>query len=286
MYFLIGIDDTDNLISGGTGNLARQLLKQIIERKFAQAISISRHQLLVSPEIPYTSHNSSACMMLETSPEVITSLTDSCREFLLQYSEEGSDVGLCIGEWNQVNFIVENFGKQAKEKVLTQGEALSVAQKSGLFLEGLTGTKDGIIGALAAVGLRKTGNDGRFIWLPGLYDLAGVYTASQLYQAVKIDRIQDLEGKEIHENTKIKIGGGNKVLQIFLWKWMIESGASSLMKCAFSKVEYSDINRWPRPVLLDDQAVMLVAKTSDSSQNLGEENYEYEMASKHIIRQY
>ncbi|HLO84934.1 MAG TPA: hypothetical protein VK203_07965 [Nostocaceae cyanobacterium] len=286
MRLLIGIDDTDNATSGGTGNLARQLIKEIIEQNLAQVISICRHQLLVSPEIPYTSHNSSACMMVETTSDLIKPLTDCCREFLLQYSEEGSDVGLCIGEWNQVNLVVENFGKQAKEKVLTQEEALSVAKECGLFLEGLTGTKDGIIGALAAVGLRKTGNDGRFIWLSGLYDLAGVYTASQLFQAVKIDRIRDVEGKEIDKNVRIKIGGGNKVVQIFLWKWMIELGSNSLMKYTFSKVEYSQINRWPRPVLLDEQAVMLVAQASNQSQKSGEENYEYEMASKYIIRQY
>ncbi len=52
--FLIGIDDTDNVTTGGTGNLARDLRKQIVEQKLAQTIGITRHQLFLSPEIPYT----------------------------------------------------------------------------------------------------------------------------------------------------------------------------------------------------------------------------------------
>ncbi|MBD2775203.1 ABC transporter substrate-binding protein [Iningainema tapete] len=175
MRYLIGIDDTDNLTSGGTGKLARQLSKEIAEQNLAQTIGITRHQLHLSPEIPYTSHNSSACIMVDTSQELVA-LTDYCREYLLLHSEEESDVGLCVAAWEQVSPTVQAFGQQAKEIVLTQEQAVRVATVSGIFLFGLTGTKQGIIGALAAVGLRKNGNDGRFIWVPGLYDLSGVHT--------------------------------------------------------------------------------------------------------------
>lgn len=122
--YLIGIDDTDNLTSGGTGNLARQLRKEIAEQNLAQTIGITRHQLHLSPEIPYTSHNSSACIMVETSQELVNALTDYCREYLLLHSEDGSDVGLCIAAWDRVSLTVQAFGKQAKEIVLTQEEAV------------------------------------------------------------------------------------------------------------------------------------------------------------------
>ncbi|BCL39027.1 hypothetical protein [Nostoc sp. MS1] len=39
---------------------------------------------------------------------------------LYKYSEEWSDVGLCIAEWDRVNQEVQTFGKQAKETVFTQ----------------------------------------------------------------------------------------------------------------------------------------------------------------------
>ncbi|KAB8330024.1 hypothetical protein SD80_032965 [Scytonema tolypothrichoides VB-61278] len=250
MRFLIGIDDTDNLTSGGTGNLCRQLGAKLAELNLAQPIGITRHQLFLSPEIPFTSHNSSACIMVEIDTKKVDILADYCQEFLLNKSEPGSDVGLCFAQWDQVTQAVQTFGKQAKEKVLTQEEALSVAHQAGLHLEGLTGTKDGIIGALASVGLRKTENDGRFLWLPGLRDLEGVFTAQKLYQTATIDRIQDLEGRLVAENTKIQT------------------------------------SPWPRPVLLNGQAILLVEKTTNSTQEIGEKEYEYQIAPKSIIRQY
>ncbi len=188
--------------------------------------------------------------MLEALPAILNIITEYCREYLIKYSEPGSDVGLCVAEWDKVNSATQTFGKQAKEKVLTQAEALSVAKQAGLFLEGLTGTKEGIIGALAAVGLRKSGNDGRFLWVPGLYEVSSICTVRQLYQTASIDRIQDLEGNLVSEDTKIKT------------------------------------SPWPRPVLIDGQAVMLVVKTIDNSHQVGEKNYEYEMAPKNVIRRY
>lgn len=247
MRLAIGIDDTDNLTSGGTGRLCRRLQQELAESKLARIIGVTRHQLLVSPEIPYTSHNSSACLMVETEIETIEPLIEYCREFLINNSEVGSDAGLCVAEWEKITPAVEHFGKQAKEKVLTQAEALSVARQTGLLLEGLTGTKGGIIGAIAGVGLRKTGNDGRFIWLPGLYDLEGVYTARQLYQTASIDRIQDLEGIKVSEDFRI------------------------------------NTSPWPRPVLINGQAILLVEK---AIREVSEEKYEYQIAPKSIIKQY
>ena len=65
MEILICIDDTDNLESPGTGHLA-EILRSDIERLYVGKTSrITRHQLFVSPEIPYTSHNSAMCFKAE-----------------------------------------------------------------------------------------------------------------------------------------------------------------------------------------------------------------------------
>ena len=49
--------------------------------------------------------------------------------------------------------------------LLTQTEAHQLAAEHGIHLEGLAGTQDGIIGALAALGLLSTRNDGRVVYL-------------------------------------------------------------------------------------------------------------------------
>ncbi|KPK74876.1 MAG: hypothetical protein AMJ79_12975, partial [Phycisphaerae bacterium SM23_30] len=56
---LIGIDDTDNAASRGTGFLARQLFRQCQNRQL-RPLGVTRHQFLIDPRIPYTSHNSGA----------------------------------------------------------------------------------------------------------------------------------------------------------------------------------------------------------------------------------
>ena len=89
--YLIGIDDTDNLDGPGTGHRVRQLAVELQAAGLVLSEGITRHQLLVSPEIPYTSHNSSACLTVApaAAPAPVEEITRFCREFLLRESATG-----------------------------------------------------------------------------------------------------------------------------------------------------------------------------------------------------
>jgi hypothetical protein len=69
MKILVAIDDTDNLESKGTGFRARELAALLHQNDFGHIIGVTRHQLFVHTNIPYTSHNSSACIAMESSLE-------------------------------------------------------------------------------------------------------------------------------------------------------------------------------------------------------------------------
>ncbi len=204
MRYLIGIDDTDNLESRGTGHRVRQLADWLAETDLAIPQGITRHQLLVDPQIPYTSHNSSACLLVET--ENVEDVWNESCEFLLLNSAPGSDVGLCVAEWESVNEHVLSFARRAKLEVLTMLEAQQTALRSKIRCEGLTGTGGGIIGALSAVGLHRAGNDGRFLWLPGLRELSGKLSAAEVCMSGHIDRICTLEDQVISTQTYINVG--------------------------------------------------------------------------------
>lgn len=90
MRILIGIDDTDNLESRGTGYMARQLGAMLSEGGLALVEGITRHQLLLDPQIPYTSHNSSACLLVRANQDKLDELAHHCRKLLLQKSAVGS----------------------------------------------------------------------------------------------------------------------------------------------------------------------------------------------------
>jgi hypothetical protein len=204
MHCLVGIDDTDNLESRGTGHRVRQLANWLADQGLAVPRSITRHQLLVDPRIPYTSHNSSACLSLES--QNIEAVWDASRAFLLQEAATGSDVGVCLAERDAILEEVKAFGRRAKAEVLTIVEALQIALVSGIQCEGLTGTGGGVIGALAGIGLHRAGEDGRFLWLPGLRELKGVSPVAQLCSTGHIDRVCTLEGADLSPETLVDVG--------------------------------------------------------------------------------
>lgn len=230
MHYYIGIDDTDNLESRGTGHRARQLGTMLEEAGIARLICITRHQLLVHKDIPYTSHNSSACLLMDLNPAQEAELITFCREFLLRESAPGSDAGLCIASAEAINHAIENWGKTAKKIVLNKPLAHELANLHHIFLEGLTGEKIGVIGALAAVGLRHAGNDGRVLWLPFLRETEGIFSTEELKKRLTVDRITTKEGTEIDNPDTIKA------------------------------------DNWIRPVMRDNKITLIVEKTEDHGQ--------------------
>jgi hypothetical protein len=204
MKYLLGIDDTDNLETRGTGHRVRQLADWLAENQLALPLGITRHQLLVDPQIPYTSHNSSACLSIETgNPDDVW---EASREFLLRESAPGSDAGLTLAKWDSINECALSFAKRAKIAVLTMLEAEQTASQSQIRCEGLTGTHGGIIGALSAIGLHRAGNDGRFLWLPGLRELKGKYPVSEIYTKGHVDRVCTLSSTDLHTKTVVDVG--------------------------------------------------------------------------------
>ena len=244
MRVFIGIDDTDNLESRGTGFLARRMAQEITGKGYGTVYSVTRHQLLVDERIPYTSHNSSACLEVETDDQDL--LMDNCRNFLLQNAADGSDAGLCIMPVNEVNEDVISWGRKAKSEVLEMKGAESLASTLHLKLEGLTGTRCGIIGALAAVGLRKEGNDGRLLWIRGNKDLReltpGPYEVSQLKNDYNIQLIRSVKGRILDADAIV------------------------------------EVDDWVRPVLKDNKVTLLV------EDQITPNDYEWKTASKDYIK--
>lgn len=166
---LIGIDDTDNQTSPGTGQLARRLIRQCVQQGCLHA-GVTRHQFLVDPRIPYTSHNSGACIAIDA-PSGLGDVAFA-PDFLAAQAADGSDPGICLALADAVGPEITDFGWRATREVVTMSEAFGAAAHARLDLRALGGTGLGVIGALASVGLRAGGSEGRFLDLPGLRDLA------------------------------------------------------------------------------------------------------------------
>jgi hypothetical protein len=159
---LIGIDDTDIIGTPGTNQLARAIVKRLGDA--ARDSIISRHQLFFDPRVPYTSHNGSASIQL---PHAVAGdsrqLTGIIRDVMLGWFVPGSDPGLCVTTESSPE--IQEFSLRCKSEVVSQDEARAIAARAGCHLEGLGGTEQGVIGALAAIGLISGGDDGRVVQL-------------------------------------------------------------------------------------------------------------------------
>jgi len=185
MHVLLGIDDTDVLGQRpGTGRLARDLGAHIEQHAMGRLVGVIRHQLLVDPRIPYTSHNSPACLIVEGeggSNGAARRLFAAAADYVVQHCAQGSDPGICLVEQTAVGLAIQDFGRRAGSEVLAKSDALDLARQHGLLIEELGGSGDGVIGALAAVGLTAEGNAGRFLELAGgLRELGERVTAREL----------------------------------------------------------------------------------------------------------
>lgn len=194
---IVGIDDTDTLETPGTNQLAKSIVRATTDDW--QCIRIVRHQLFFDPRVPYTSKNGSASITFEpraqAKPEKLASL---CEQMMRQWYVEGSDPGLCVV--NAVPDEVTQFGRKCQTEVVTQAMARELAESKNILLKGLGGTEGGVIGALAAVGLAVTGDDGRVVqhgeWPD---DLSGYVNIDLLHQ-------REIDVVELDQSTRITAG--------------------------------------------------------------------------------
>jgi len=224
---LIGIDDTDDLDSRGTGHLAQVLLARLRGLGLGTPVGATRHQLLVDPRIPYTSHNTSACIAWRTSaPSDEAAIVAEAGAFLETETAPGADPGLAVVARPRLPVggceALAAFGRRAKTEVLTRGDAAGLAARLGVHLSAHGGTRDGVVGALAAVGLHLSGGDGLFLWMEGLRGLWGRRTAAELLALVPIDDVRDAAGARPAPHDVVELGswvrpvleGGRAVLLV------------------------------------------------------------------------
>lgn len=227
---LIGIDDTDDLWSPGTGRRARELLVELATAGLGTSAGATRHQLLVDDRIPYTSHNSNACLVWRSpggDPDTVrAAIIALAGRFLERVCPPDADPGLVVAIPGRLNSdataLLVEFGRRAKREVLHTSDARHLAARVGVHLSGHGGTEDGVLGALAGVGLHLSGDDGLFITVPGLEELPAEATIDELCARIPLDDARDGNHHRPEPGELIELGD------------------------------------WVRPVLLDGRVVLLL----------------------------
>jgi hypothetical protein len=192
----IGLDDTDIRTSPGTGHLTRHIAS-ILSARFP-LIGVTRHQLLSDPRVPMTAKNSANVIHLQlnsSAPQLdLPSLADEVAAIMQAHFQSGSDPGLCLAI--DPPAAIAQYGRRTQTTLIKAAEPRALADEHDLILRPLGGDGGGIIGALAAVGLASTGNDGRFNWVGQVRELQGIQPVEAVI-AAGVARVQTIEGEII-----------------------------------------------------------------------------------------
>lgn len=212
MKLLICIDDTDNLESIGSGELLQIMGEEISGQGLGRAGFITRHQLYVHEDIPYTSHNSSMCCEFDIEERHYADILSFATEFIAANAAEGSDPGLCIVKRNQL--APENihrliaYGRKAKFEILNKGMAYELAGdlSEHIHLSEHGGTGQGVIGALAGCGLRLSGNDGRMKGKIYPENEGNIMTVDHICKRYPFDTVKEISGRRLEGSDRVKLG--------------------------------------------------------------------------------
>lgn len=217
-HWLICIDDTDDIGTKGTGEIAEDIARRLVGMSGGRASFVTRHQLLVHPDIPYTSHNSAMCFALH-SPLTLADIEQYCAAQVRAEAAPAADPGIAIldmaADYDAAALI--EFGRRAKTEVLTKVAAYDLAAKLHISLTEHGGTGQGVIGALAGLGLRLMGSDGRVkgqINLGQLDDQALVLSVGEILAQTGLDAARCGNGYRLKRDERVRLTG--KVKAVYL----------------------------------------------------------------------
>lgn len=192
---VVGVDDTDDATKAtSTGAIASLIAKAAVDLGGQVKLGITRHQLLLRDDVPYTSHNSAMVFEALMPPNSIDKLKVRAVKIIEANRAETSDPGFCIAclpmredrEVTDANYDISTscqieelvaFGQQAKTDFCSKKSAYALtASIPWVHLSEHGGDGAGVVGALAGVGLRLGGEDGRF---RGKWNLVKFYEAGE-----------------------------------------------------------------------------------------------------------
>jgi hypothetical protein len=218
MNVLICIDDTDAIGTKGTGYLA-DVFRDKIRGMGGSASYISRHQLYVHEDVPYTSHNSAMCFEADIAENILQDTISMAQQCLKEMSAPGSDPGLCVAVKKAIPdpAALIGFGKAAKSTLLTKQQAWDMACAQGIHLSEHGGTGQGIVGALAGTALRLYGHDGRIKGKIKAGESGQVLSAGEIKNLTGFEAVVCIDGTAVGDDEPVTLTEG--ILKAVLLGW-------------------------------------------------------------------
>jgi len=205
---LLGIDDTDGLDSPGTGALALEIADRLAAKPWATVGVVSAHQLYSHHEVPYTSYNRAMAFPVRAATGYEHDVIALAAQCLETFVGPGANPGLCLVPLERLSneATLLDYAWCAKEQVLSIPIAYAIAHKLGIHLSDHGGNGAGVIGALAATGLRLSGDDGRVLARLPLPSEGGSCSVNELIERSGVSMVLSVRGEPVAGHEVVEVG--------------------------------------------------------------------------------
>lgn len=214
---MLAIDDSRQLDGGKAGVTAASLTKAIEDNGWGSCTIPSRHRLYPNPSTGCKKHNTARSFSADIKEEKLSEFINYACNMIKKIVTPDSNTGLAIAVPEQIENTDEliDYAYKAKEELVSKNEALELAKKPGIYLFELSGSGQGIIGALAGAGLNMTGNDGQF---RGKLELSKeeyyIATVKEIIEKTYVEQVKDMDFENIGEDEFVRMGEKVKVVKL------------------------------------------------------------------------
>ena len=215
MKIYVALDDSRQLDGGKAGETASLMAKFIEEKNWGQSAIPSRHRLYPHPETGCKKHNTARSFAADIHEQYLAAFIDYACKLVKETGTPDSNAGLvaAIPELMANPDELIDYAYRVKEELVTKEEALGFANKPGLYVFEVNGSGQGIIGALAAAGLRITGNDGQF---RGKLQVGTgedyIASVKEIVDKTYVEQVKNMDFEDIGDAEYVRMGEKVKVV--------------------------------------------------------------------------
>ncbi len=213
IYF--GMDGFRRCDGAGAGETASLIIQAIGENGWGQAGLLSRHRLYQHPDTGCRKHNTARSFSAQIDERYLSVFIDHACNVLGSDSSPDSNTGLVIAMPERMSSADEiiAYASRVKEGLISRDETDRIVGKPGLYVFEISGDGKGIIGALAAAGLRMTGNDGQ---LRGKLQLGSgegyIATIKEIVDNTYVEQVKNMDFENIDKDQYVRMGEKVKVV--------------------------------------------------------------------------
>lgn len=215
MKICVAIDDSRQLDGAKAGETASILTKFIEENGWGKSAIPSRHRLYSNPATGCKKHNTARSFSADIGEQYLEEFIAYACNLIKSTGSADSNAGLAVIVPEQMENTegLIDYAYRVKEELVGRNEALELSRNPGIYLYALSGSGQGIIGALAGAGLRLTGNDGQF--RGKLHIGSGenyIATVKEIVDASYVEQVKNMDFEKIDDDEHVRMGEKVKIV--------------------------------------------------------------------------